>query len=342
MNIENLKKYLGDTFQISTENIEKTFEIKQFGGGFSNLTFGVKAGGKNMVLRMPPVGASHIHKGHDMTREFNILKTLFPIYPKVPQVYALCENTSVLDAPFYLMQQLEGVVLRAGSVFNLSKEERQLLDKNLIENFALLHQIDFENTPLKDLGKTEGYTQRQVNSVVQRYEKVKTDDVPHIEEVFEWLSKNIPETKRNAFLHNDYKYDNLVLNTQNLTEIVGVLDWELSTIGDAWADLGVMLSYVTEKNDFESIKSFGITITEGTFTRQEFLEKYQETTQTEVKNIVFYYALGIIRLAIIAQQIYFRYKQGFTKDERFKYLIFAVKDCVKTALNVINKGKLAP
>jgi aminoglycoside phosphotransferase (APT) family kinase protein len=336
LNTAQLQPFLEDIFAQKTQELQ----IIPLKGGFSNLTYHIIFNQQNYIIRTPPAGASHIHKGHDMAREYKILHTLKPIYPKIPEVFGLCEDENIIGTPFYVMQKMEGTILRAGSKFSLTKEQRQILDKNLIENFAKLHEIDFENTPLKDLGKTENYTQRQTENVIKRYPKVQTDEIFEINEVFDWLSKNIPNTQKNAFLHNDYKYDNLVLDNDNLTNIVGVLDWELSTIGNAWADLGVMLSYITEKNDFETIKSFGITITEGTFSRKDFLEKYQEITQIEVKNIVFYYVLGMMRLAIIAQQIYFRYKQGFTQDERFKYLIFAVKDCIKTAQKAITDDSI--
>jgi aminoglycoside phosphotransferase (APT) family kinase protein len=200
--------------QIFLENIfaqkAQDLQIIPLKGGFSNLTYHVIFNQQNYIMRTPPAGASHIHKGHDMAREYKILHTLKPIYQNIPNIFGLCEDESVIGTPFYIMQKMEGTILRAGSKFSLTKEERQLLDNNLVENLAKLHQIDFENTPLKDLGKTENYTQRQTENIIKRYAKVQTDEIPEIANVFDWLSKNVPDTQKNAFLHNDYKYDNLV------------------------------------------------------------------------------------------------------------------------------------
>ncbi len=336
LNLEKLTPYLNEKL-----GIQGNIEIHQFPSGFSNLTYLIKLGDKEMVLRRPPYGAENINKGHDMGREFNILKTLQPVYPKVPKPIIFVEDTSIIGAPFYLMERVQGVILRANQVLNLDEKGMRKLNENFIDNLADLHLLDIDKTGLSAMGKTDGYMERQVEGWIKRYQNSKTDEIKEMEEVIGWFSKNIPQTQYNCFIHNDYKYDNVVLNPDDITEIKAVLDWEMSTIGDALSDFATSLAYTPEKDDpAKGLKSFNIAILPGAMNRDEMVAYYEAKTGRKVHDLIFYYSFAIFKLGVIMQQIYFRYHKGFTKDPRFAPLIYLVKDCALMSSLSIKTGKI--
>ncbi len=330
-----LEEYLRDNIK----GLEGELEIRQFPRGYSNLTYLVKAGEKEMVLRRPPAGRK-ARSAHDMNREYRMISSLKPVFPYCPDTVLYCEDLSVMGTEFYIMERIRGIILRKDLPDNLtfSPEDAGKLCRNMVEVLKQLHEVDYEKISLADYGKPERYIQRQVEGWSRRYRDARTLDAPDFENVMEWLHENIPgDCSRPSIIHNDYKFDNLVLNPDNPTEIIGVLDWEMSTMGDPLMDLGSSLAYWVERNDPEGMQLIRMlpTTMEGAFTRKEIISYYSEITERDTGSFTFYYCFGLFRLAVIAQQIYYRYYHGQTKDPRFKSLIFAVKVLEERADSVI-------
>ena len=318
-------------------------EILQFPSGHSNLTYLLRVGDQEYVLRRPPFGAK-IKTAHDMGREYHILSHLKDVYPKVPRPIAFCEDETVLGAPFYVMERLKGVILRRSLPKGVEMNEAQMraLSENFVDNLVEIHQADYQSAGLGELGHPEGYVRRQIEGWTRRYHNAKTDDIPEIERTAVWLAENIPAEVGAAMIHNDYKYDNLVLNPQDLTQIIGVLDWEMATVGDPLMDLGTSLGYWVDPDDPPQLRSmaFGPTALPGNLNRRELAERYASKSGFELRNLPFYYVYALFKIAGIVQQIYARYKAGFTHDERFAPLIFVVRLLGETAVQAIEKGRI--
>jgi Predicted aminoglycoside phosphotransferase len=214
------------------------------------------------------------------------------------------------------------------------------LSKSAIDNLVDLHQLDLKKSGLDQLGKPDGYVQRQVEGWISRYEKSKTDEIISLNETADWMRKNLPVSTSTAFLHNDYKYDNLVLNPNDLTQVIAVLDWEMATVGDPLMDLGTTIAYWAESKDSDALKPFNLTWMPGNMTRQEVLNYYQEKSGKSIENFIFYYAFGAFKVAVICQQIYFRYKKGITQDPRFASLIHVINACGENARRAIEQNRL--
>ena len=315
-------------------------EILQFPGGYSNLTYLIKKGSSEFVLRKPPHGA-RIKSAHDMGREYKVLSLLKPIYAKVPAPICIHEDNDLLGAPFYLMERVTGLILRnkIPEGLSLTPDSFRKLSINTINNLANLHRLDIEATGLNVLGKPNGYVERQVDGWIKRYFVAETDDIVAMNETAVWMQDNIEPENAPALIHNDYKYDNLILDPDTL-EIKALLDWEMATVGDPLMDLGTSLGYWAEQGDHPALKSFGLTGHEGNLNRQEVVEHYTETSGIKTTNIVFYYVFGCFKIAVIAQQIYARYKQGLTKDPRFSGLIYVTNACAENAAKAIKYNRI--
>ena len=332
-------------------------EVCQFGRGYSNLTYlvrieqgdrqldGQRGGQREMVLRRPPFG-SKVATAHDMGREHRVLTGLHPLWGKVPKPLAFCEDPEVLGAPFYLMERVRGVILRQDPPpgMELSAEAARRLSETLVDTLAELHGLDLEATGLGALGKPEGYAERQVHGWTRRYFASKTDDIPELERAAKWLAEQLPRVTRcsvAAFVHNDFKYDNLVLDEKSLT-VRAVLDWEMATVGDPLMDLGTTFGYWVEADDPEPLQRFrfGPTHLPGTLTRGELAERYGARVGRDLPDLAFYHVFGLFKIAVIAQQIYFRWRQGLTRDERFGALIHAIRTLGQHAQEVIETGRL--
>lgn len=318
---------LNDYLKKEIEGFDDITEVAQFPGGFSNLTYLIKTQNKDYVLRRPPFGAS-AKGGHDMGREFKVLSLLKQAhFNKVPTPLSMEASGEVIGAPFYLMERLEGCILRARDAVNpsLTPSVMRELSEKLVDNLANLHNLDIYSTGLAQLGKPEGYVKRQVEGWIQRYNHSQTDDIPNMIAVANWLTRYEPTAQNPSFLHNDYKFDNVVWDT-NLNNIIGVLDWEMSTVGDPLMDLGAALAYWCESDDPQFTKQFNLTWIKGTLTRQEVIERYSAQTGRNLQDIQFYYVFGLYKNAVIIQQIYARWKKGLTQDPRFAALIHGVHE----------------
>jgi aminoglycoside phosphotransferase (APT) family kinase protein len=311
-----LEPFLRNHFPAETGSLV----VRQFPSGHSNLTYSVHLGAREFVLRRPPFG-SKVKTAHDMGREFRVLSKLHSTYPPAPKVLLYCDDDSILGVPFYVMEPIGGIILRRnlppGLVF--SAETARRLSESFLDNLALLHSLDYAAVGLADLGKPQGYLERQVRGWTERYYGSKTHDYPEVEKISAWMAKHIPSTSGATLIHNDYKYDNLVLDPGNLTKIVGVLDWEMCTIGDPLSDLGTALAYWVDAQDPEDLQKirWGPTTVPGSMTRAQLLERYALATGRDVSGMDFYLTFARFKIAVIIQQIYYRYHLGLTKDERF-------------------------
>ncbi len=318
--------------------------IQQFPSGFSNLTYMLSVGDRNFVLRRPPFGRK-AKSAHDMSREYRILNALKDVFPYAPRPVAYTEDASIIGCPFYVMERIEGIILRKDlpEGLHFTPDEARQLCENLLDVQCELHSIDYKKVGLENFGKPEGYVKRQVEGWSERYRAAKTPDAPDFEDVMSWLHEKMPTDFRNpCIIHNDFKLDNVVLDPKNPLKIIGVLDWEMATIGDPIMDLGNSLAYWVQADDppdFQAIRMMPTNIP-GALTREELVARYAEKTGIAIDNFDFYLCFGLFRLAVIAQQIYYRYYHGQTKDERFKLLIIAVNVLEKSALSIIDKSRL--
>ena len=336
LDLKSLSDYLSDNLT----HFKAITGIKQFPGGYSNLTYLIKTTTQEYVLRKPPRGAQ-IKSAHDMHREYNVLSLLKPIYKKIPHPIIYCDDESIIGAPFFMMERVKGVILRntAPKGVNLNKEAFKKLSTHTVLNMVDLHNLELKKSNLISIGNPEGYVNRQVTGWIGRYFKAETDSLKAMNETAEWLEANQPTTSATAFIHNDYKYDNLVLDEHSL-DIKAVLDWEMATVGNPLMDLGTTLAYWVEADDNKALRAFNLTWPEGNLTRQQIIETYTDLQQININDILFYYVFGCFKLAVIAQQIYARFKKGFTKDPRFAGLIYVVNACATNAQNAIKFNRI--
>jgi aminoglycoside phosphotransferase (APT) family kinase protein len=307
--------------------VQGQLQIKQFRGGASNLTYQLDFDNVSLILRTSPKGTKA--KGaHDMAREYRIMDKLKPHYAFVPKMIALCSDESVIGREFYVMEKIQGIIPRANlpKEINLTPQEVKILCINVIDKLIALHQVDIQTSGLNELGKGSGYAQRQIEGWTERYKKAKTWNVPPFKYVMDYLKANIPAIEKACFIHNDFRFDNVVLAEKNPTEVIGVLDWEMATIGNPMMDLGNSLAYWVQANDDFIAKQTRRQPThlKGMFTRQEVINYYCEKMGFDAKDFTFYEVYGIFRLAVIMQQIYYRYHHGQTTNKAFKNFWFLV------------------
>jgi aminoglycoside phosphotransferase (APT) family kinase protein len=330
LDLSRLEPFLRDHFPDATGGLS----VAQFPSGHSNLTYLVCLGDRQMVLRRPPFG-SKVKTAHDMSREYRVLSKLHFTYPQAPKALLYCEDPSVLGSPFYLMERVQGIILRRdppeGLVTNAEKACQ--LSEAFVDNLARLHGLDYTAIGLADLGKPQGYLDRQVGGWIQRYHGSQTHNLPEVEKISFWLNERRPRETSYSLIHNDYKYDNIVLDPIDITRIVGVLDWEMCTLGDPLTDLATALAYWVDPQDPQELQHirWGPTTLPGTLTRAELVGRYAQTTGRDVSNMVFYRVLALFKVAVIIQQIYYRYHQGLTKDARFASLPGVVEVVLRAA-----------
>jgi aminoglycoside phosphotransferase (APT) family kinase protein len=329
-----LGKHLGGTGPIAVE---------QFPSGHSNLTYQVTWGDREMVLRRPPFG-SKVKSAHDMGREYRVLFRLHEVYFPAPKVILYCDDLSVLGAPFYLMDPIRGIILRQqlSLDLNLPPPTARRLSEEFLDKLVLLHSLDYAAIGLGDLGKPQGYLERQVKGWIERYNNSATHDLPQVACISAWLNQHIPGHSDLALIHNDYKYDNVVLDSDDITKIVGVLDWEMCTLGDPLSDLGTALAYWTDPGDPEEMQEIGSvpTTIPGTLTRAQLVQRYEALTGRDGHNMVFYLTFARFKVAVIIQQIYYRYAQGLTQDVRFAAMPDRVAILMRAALHCAESGSI--
>ncbi|PCH63962.1 MAG: phosphotransferase family protein [SAR86 cluster bacterium] len=321
LDMDKLRAYLEPVLGSKASGLE----AKQFPGGFSNLTYLLSSGDEKWVLRRPPFGST-VKSAHDMSREYRILSALTKVFPYGPTPIHFCEDPAVLGGDFYLMSYIEGLVIRreypAGLDLSPDQVRQQLL--NFFDVLGELHSVDLQAAGLADFGRPLGYVKRQVDGWCKRWTDAHTPDTANCDAIMQWLQDNMPpESGKASVIHNDYKLDNVIFSLQDPLKIIGVLDWEMSTVGDPLMDLGCTLGYWVESSDpdfFREYRNMPSDV-EGAPKRSEIISRFSEKTGLSVDHFPFYFCFGLFRLAVIGQQIYYRYYQGLTKDERFAAMV---------------------
>lgn len=314
-----------DTTALAAYLGAESVTVEQFPGGHSNLTYLVRAGGREYVLRRPPLGPV-APKAHDMAREYAVLRAVHPHFPPAPEVYRLCEDPSVIGAVFFLMERRCGVVIR-GETPTHWRAEAGRISRAFVDGLVELHSIDIERHGLTALGRPEGYLERQVRGWTDRWQRAQNEPLPAMDQVLRWLGEKMPQSGPSTLVHNDYKLDNLILDPEDPARIVAVLDWEMATVGDPLSDLGLTLCYWTLTDGRERV----VTTQPGWYTPAELVAHYGARTGRDVSHIAYYEVLGIFKLAVILQQIYFRWARGQTRDERFRTFDQRVRQLVGAA-----------
>lgn len=321
-----LRRWLSDTVP-STVPAGTTLTVHQYPAGFSNLTYRItlddEHGRRALVLRRPPHGVAP-GVAHDMAREFAILSTVHPLGVPVPRPIACCEDVSVLGSPFYVMEHVNGPILRGALPPAFTADGATLpartraLCGDVVQTLARIHAVPIDGTPLAALGRGEGYVQRQVQGWSKRWDASRTQPVPSLDAVAAWLEAHRPADSAVALVHNDFKLDNLVLD-DGMQRVRAVLDWEMATVGDPLMDLGTTLAYWMQADDAPVFRALGLGVTgsPGALTRAEVVAAYAEASGRDVRDARFYEVFGVFKVAIIAQQIFARHQRGLTSDPRF-------------------------
>jgi aminoglycoside phosphotransferase (APT) family kinase protein len=326
------------------ENLpEGELGVRQFPSGASNLTYLLKIGDWEGVLRRPPLGPVP-PKAHDMGRESRILAKLHEAYPLAPRPYLFCEDEAILGAPFYVMERRVGVVVddEFPEGVEPGPELCRGISGTVTDTLAELHAVDPWEAGLGDLGRPEGFLERQVRGWIGRYDEAKTDEIDEVESLTGWIAREIPESPQPTIIHNDYKLNNLVLAPDDLRVVRAVLDWEMATIGDPLFDLAVSLSYWREPDDPQELIEVMPTVTSkpGFMTRKEFMQRYAEKSGRDLSEMHWYMVFGYFKLAVILQQIFARWRKGQTSDERFAAFDRRVRNLILHANDLARKGEL--
>ncbi|MBM7603599.1 aminoglycoside phosphotransferase (APT) family kinase protein [Metabacillus crassostreae] len=336
LNIEKVHTFLLKSLPEIPRDIP--LSIRQFGVGASNLTYELTIGKWEAVLRKPPLGPV-APKAHDMEREYLVLKTLHPMFPIAPKPYIFSDDHSIVGSPFFIMERKHGVLVDTEFPPNIkeSKELGKQLSEQMVNTLVQLHELPYKGTVLEELSNPKGFMERQVFGWIKRYERSKTEEIKEADDITNWLVKNIPQSKASTIIHYDFKFNN-TLFTSDLDELSGLFDWEMSTVGDPLADVGAALSYWCQADDPYLLKNgLGkppITVREGFFTRKQFIESYAKKSGRDVSQIHYYLTFAYFKLAVICQQIYFRYHKGQTTDPRFKNFHLYVKTLIQHATAV--------
>lgn len=299
---------------------DSPLEVDQFSAGYSNLTYFIRIGEWKAVLRRPPFGPIP-PKAHDMKREFEILLKLNKVFPLAPKPYFYCEDESIMERHFYVMEKKEGVVIDESlpEEFKVIPQSGQKISQAVVSTLTKLHDIDYVQAGLANLGYPEGYLSRQVHGWIKRYHNSKTDEIKGVDELEKWLVTNIPDSSKTTIVHNDFKLNNMMFDRNDPGNIIGLFDWELSTIGDPLTDVAAMIAYWEENGDpYTGLTA--VTNGPGFASRRELLELYAKQSSRNVDHIDFYLTFAFYKIAGILQQIYYRWKIGEAKDERFERL----------------------
>lgn len=355
LDVAALDRYLREHLAADSSQIDSDakLEVEQFPGGHSNLTYLIRFGDREFVLRRPPVGPV-APTAHDMPREYKLLSVIHPRFPLAPKPVLLCDDASVIGVPFYLMERRRGFIVR----FDLppriadSLDLRRRLSEMVVDTLVALHAVDIQSSGIVQIGKPAGFVTRQVRGWADRWQRSKTGELAEMDQVVQWLMDRIPpEPETATIVHNDFKLDNLMLDEHDPVRVVAVLDWEMCTVGDPLVDVGLLLTYWTMNQAGKSEKGTGaggdpnrslraVTNGPGWLTREEIIDRYQTQTGRDLSRIVFYETFARFKVAVVIQQIYFRYVQGQTRDERFRHLDGMVRELAEEALELARQSRI--
>jgi aminoglycoside phosphotransferase (APT) family kinase protein len=347
LDVGALDRYLQTELAIESSGFEPTaaIDITQFPGGHSNLTYSIRYGDRELVLRRPPIGPV-APTAHDMPREYKLLSVINPHFPLAPKPLLLCEDTSIIGVPFYLMERRRGLIVRFKVPVEIGENLtlRRRLSESVIDTLAALHAVDIHSTGIVQIGKPVGFVTRQVHGWADRWQRSKTGELAEMDQVIAWLIDRIPVDKdvNATIVHNDFKLDNIMLDADDPSRVVAVLDWEMCTVGDPLVDVGLFLSYWTMKGASGEADRNGslraVTNGPGWMTREEIIERYERQTGRDLTRIVFYETFARFKVAVVIQQIYFRYVQGQTRDERFRNFDRLVRELSREALDLAQRS----
>lgn len=316
-------------------------EVTQFAGGASNWTYRLQYANRDLILRRPPSGTK-AKSAHDMNREYSVQKALKPFYPAVANMVGLCHDESVIGCEFYVMDRIEGLIPRKNmpAGVQLSEAQTRQLCFNVIDKLIELHRVDWKAAGLDRLGKGSGYAKRQIDGWCDRWDKARTWNVLPGRDVMRWLKANTPDDVATCVIHNDWRLDNIVFDANDPTRVLGVLDWEMATLGDPLMELGTTLAYWAQADDDRFIKSTRRQPTHlpGMMTRREIVDYYCSKMNLKPNNWVFYEVYGLFRLAAIIQQIYYRYHHKQTRNPAFKRFWLLANYLIWRSRRLIRQG----
>lgn len=301
-------------------DLTQPMTVAQFPGGHSNLTYQLRFGPVDLVLRRPPFGPV-APTAHDMAREFRWLTAVHPVFPLAPQVYLLCEDASVVGSVFYIMERRHGIVVRHEEPPQIRDrpDVRRRVGLALVDALADLHGVDIAAAGLSHLGKPLGFVERQVRGWTDRWHRSRTSDVAEMEALAVWLVAHLPPNpSRPTIVHGDFKLDNLMLDADDPPHIVGVFDWEMAALGDPLVDLGILLAYWVPNAPPEQRDALTtVTTLPGWITPAEIIDRYAARTGRDLSTLRFFEVFALFKIAVVIQQIFFRYVKGQTDDPRF-------------------------
>jgi aminoglycoside phosphotransferase (APT) family kinase protein len=324
-------------------NADGPLEIVQFAGGHANLTYLLRFGEQEYVLRRPPSGPLAAG-AYDMAREFRVLSALSPVYPPACQAFLFCDDASVLGAPFFVMERRRGLVIHKEmppQYLNRPDLYRRLSEA-LIDSLVALHAIDYRAVGLETLGKPEGFVERQVTNWIKRWERARLTELPLMDELGRWLLAHLPRSQAPTLLHNDYKLDNHMVDPANIARIVALFDWDQCTLGDPLVDLGLFLNYWTEADDAPARQALAQapTALPGFYTRAELVQRYARQSGRDVSAIAFYETFALWKTATVVMQLFVLYKNGQLQDERLADFGQRVVQLAETAHAVAQTAQL--
>lgn len=331
LDVAALSAYLSDKIEGARDGLT----VEQFPGGHSNLTYLLRTPAREFVLRRGPLGPV-APKAHDMAREYRVLDAVHPFFRPAPAVFHLCEDTAVLGAVFFVMERRRGIVVRDSIPPHLAAfpDYEQRVSAGFIDCLVELHAVDIEKHGLRALGKPEGFLERQVRGWFERWQRSRTDDVPAMDQLMTWLGDNLPASAQATLVHNDFKLDNVMIDAADPSRIEAVLDWEMCTVGDPLVDLGLILCYWSQPSDPGGAKA-ALTLAPGWFTPQQVIQTYADKTGRDVSRIRYYQVFAVFKLAVVLQQIYYRFHCGQTQDERFRHFDQRVRNLIAQAVALI-------
>ncbi|AEF38719.1 phosphotransferase family protein [Hoyosella subflava] len=330
---------VGEWLADRVEGVTGVPVVRQFAGGASNLTYLLSYPERDLILRRPP-GGHRAASAHDMDREYRVQKAIKPSFPYVPEMLAFCDDASLIGTEFYVMERLEGIILRRDlpEAVPSSPDRVRALCTDVLDRLVELHQIDVRAAGLSDLGRGAGYVRRQISGWSDRFRRAHTSNVPDFEDVMTWLSSHAPDDVATCLIHNDFRFDNIVFDNAGTMNVIGILDWEMATLGDPLMELGATLAYWVQSDDDDVMQQSRRQPTHlpGMLTRAEVVDYYAQKTGRSVTNWKFYEVYGLFRLAVIIQQLYRRFHDGGTHNPLYKdfwiftgYLEWRCKEAIK-------------
>ena len=297
--------------------------VTKIGQGRSNLTFRVERDGRTWVLRRPPMGELP-ETAHDMMREFRVLSALQGTQVRVPRPAASCPEPGVIGVPFYLMEEIPGAVIRESEPDTYTEDDRYRIGMETVDALAELHTADYVAAGLGDLGKPDGYTQRQVERWAKQWSVMKTRELDDIDAVRGWLEEHCPATYPHAIVHGDYKLDNVVFSAEPPARLLAILDWEMSTLGDPLADVGYLMNFWAGPDDPTMYGLPMPTQQPGYPGKDELLARYEQRTGFAMTDLTFYRTLALWKLAILLEGLYKRFRAGKADSDWFAVLEYVV------------------